>query len=188
MNYNNIINTSTSENPGKILDTQLIPNEIYNMTINKETKNIRIYFLNNPFVMLSFAGFNSKLKQANQLSSDRKCGCFYYMPWITKFAADKNIKKTILLYNQQVSLYRYMISFWYPNQKNLNNEQSYLRYLSVIALGQLLDLKRFNYNVQNNLSINLCCKNNIYLDFFKNERNLINYIQKYINQYYHKII
>ena len=149
MNNNNIINTSISDNPGKILDMQLIPNEIYNLTLNKETKSIQKYFLNNPFLMLSFAGFNTKLKQANQLASERKCGCFYNMPWVTKFAADKNIKKTILIYNQQVSLYRYMISFWYPNQKNLQNQQSYLRYLSMIALGMMLDLNplKFKMNI-----------------------------------------
>ena len=86
MNNNNIINTSISDNPGKILDMQLIPNEIYNLTLNKETKSIQKYFLNNPFLMLSFAGFNTKLKQANQLASERKCGCFYNMPWVTKFS------------------------------------------------------------------------------------------------------
>ena len=179
-----IVNTSTSDNPGKILDTQLIPNEIYNLTINRETKSIQKYFLNNPFLMLSFVGFNGKLKQANQLASERKCGCFYNMPWVTKFAADKNSKKTILIYNQQVSLYRYMISFWYPNQKNLLNKQSYLRYLSMIALGMILDLKRFNYNLQNNLGVNLYCKGNLYLEYFKTERNVRIYIQRYINQYY----
>ena len=178
-----IINTLNTENPGEELDTLLIPNEIYEQTIDHNKDYLIKYFLDNPKLMLSFSGFNSKLKQANQLASEKKCGCFYNVPWITKYAANKGIKKTILLFGQQVSEYRYMIQYWYPNQESLK-PQSNMRYLSMIALKILLDIKRFNYNLQNNLDFNVCCKNNIYLEYFPNGRTLINYIQKYLNIIY----
>jgi len=178
----NIINTLNAANPGEELDTLLIPNEIYTQTINREKDYLIKYFLDHPKLMLSFVGYNSKLKQANQLASDRKCGCFYKMPWITKYAADKGIKKTILLFGQQVSEYRYMIRYWYPNQPLL--PQSNMRYLSMISLQIILDIKRYNYDLQNNLEFNLCCKNNIYLEYFPNGRSLINYIQNYLNIVY----
>ena len=132
--------------------------------------------------MFSFVGFNSKLKHADYLSSNRKCGCYYEMPWLTQYAYENNLIKSILLFNQQVSFYRYMIKYWYPNQPSL--PQSYMRYLSMIALQIILDIKRFNYNLQNNLDFNLCCKNNIYLEYFPNGRSLINYIQNYLNIIY----
>ena len=177
----NIINTSGSLTPLKYLDNLLIPNEIYNETINYDTEYLTKYFLDNPKLMLSFVGFNSKLKQANQLSSNRKFGGWYKMPWITKYAADNNIKKTILLFPQQVSQYKYTVRYWFPNQPNLKLEQSYMRYLSSIALKIILDLKILNSDVQNNLTFNICCKNNIYLNYFKNSRELIIFVQKFIN-------
>ena len=179
MSINNVINTLDAVSPGEELDKLLIPNEIYDQTINREKDYLIKYFLDHPILMFSFVGFNSQLKQANQLASNRKCGCFYKMPWITKFAADKGIKKTILLFGQQVSEYRYMIRYWYPNQPSL--PQSYMRYLSMISLQIILDLKRYNYDLQNNLAFNICCKNNIYLDYFQNGRALLKYIQTYLN-------
>ena len=75
-----------------------------------------------------------------------------------------------------------MIRYWYPNQPSL--PQSHMRYLSMISLQIILDLKRYNYDLQNNLEFNLCCKNNIYLEYFHNGRALLKYIQTYLNDLY----
>ena len=55
----NVIIIRNYENPGKELDTLLIPNEIYDFTINKNTKKIQEYFVEHPKLMMSFVGFNA---------------------------------------------------------------------------------------------------------------------------------
>ena len=168
----NVINTRNYENPGKELDTFLIPNEIYDLTINRETKNIQKYFFQqNPKLMLSFVGFNSKLKMSNRLLSERKCSCFYTVPWITKYQVDNNNDKSIILFNQQIQIYQYMIKYWYPSP-----EMSNMRYLSSIALDIIRQIKQYVYYMNNNLVCNnLKCEE--YIDgIYKNDRQLMNYI------------
>jgi hypothetical protein len=65
-----IINFGTTED----MDKYLIPNAIYNETINKHKAKIQEYFIQNPLIMLSFVGYNSALKLANQLAYNKKCG------------------------------------------------------------------------------------------------------------------
>ena len=166
----NLRNIDNAEQP-KELDRLLIPNEIYDITIQKDTDAIEKYFLKNIRFMSQFVGFNSYLKKANYLASDRKCGCFYKVPWITKWASENNETKTILLFNQQVKEYRYMIRYWYPSP-----EISYMRYLSSIALGMIQNIYRFNYNLENNLATDLCFTKLNYTKNFKNLQEVINYI------------
>jgi hypothetical protein len=166
-----VINVRNEKEPEKELDKLLIPHEIYNLTINKETKQIELYFIANPSLMFSFVGFNSKLKHADYLASERKCSCFYVVPWLTEYAFQNNLTKSILLFNQQVRFYRYMIKYWYPN-----TEISYMRYLSSIALGMIQNIYRFNYNLENNLAVDLCFTKLNYMKNFKNLQQVINYI------------
>jgi|TARA_B110000483_G_C18206320_1_gene547835 hypothetical protein len=169
----NIINTINYENPGEKLDTFLIPNEIYDLTINRDTKSIQKYFFQtNPKLMFSFIGFNSKLKMSNQLLNDRKCSCFYKMQWITKYQSDNNTENSILLFNQQIQIYKYMIKYWYPSSSMSN-----MRYLSSIALGIIQQLKQYNYYMNNNLS----CHGILCEDYIKGVFNTDRELMKYIN-------
>ncbi len=139
-----IIKGSPSE-----IDRLLIPNVIYEPTINRNKKIITEYLFNNPNFAIQFVGFYSQLKNTNRLASERKCNCFYKMPWLTKYASDNNILKTYLLYDQQLEEYRYMIRYNYPSL-----QQSYIVYLSNIVLSIILDMKRFKYNMDNNKDVN----------------------------------
>ncbi len=131
-----IVYTTTAD-----LDRLCVPSAIYSETIAKNTTAITTYFENNPQVMLQFVGFNSALKLANQLNYEEKCGCFYTFSWNTQYNIVNSVSKTILNFSQQVELYQYMLQNW-------NNGLSYMRYLSAIALGILLKLKRAKYNIQ----------------------------------------
>jgi len=131
-----IVYTTTAD-----LDRLSVPSAIYSETIAKNTIAITTYFENNPQVMLQFVGFNSALKLANQLNYEEKCGCFYTFSWNTQYNVVNSVSKTILNFSQQVELYQYMLQNW-------NNGLSYMRYLSAIALGILLKLKRAKYNIQ----------------------------------------
>ena len=181
-----IINTSSSLEPGKELDKLIIPNEIYNETINYDTEYIIKYFLDNPKLMFNFISFSRSLNNSYNLLCNRKCGCNYTIPWITKYAETNNISnKIILLYGQQIVEHRYMILYWYPRNKDnkQGKSQSYMRYLCSIASQIITDLKKFNYNLENSLTFNLNCKNiyfNIYYNYFKNCENLNIYIKKYL--------
>lgn len=171
---NNIINLRNIDNneQSKELDRLLIPNEIYDLTIEKKTNEIEKYFLKHPILLSMFVGFNSFLKKANNLASERKCGCFYNVPWKTRWAYENNKKKTILLFNQQVKEYRYMIRYWYPNP-----EISYMRYLSSIALNIFNVINRYIYNTTNNLVCSdIVCKEN-YKNILGNSYN--NFLNKY---------
>lgn len=143
------------------IDKLLIPNAIYNLTINKKTKELIKYFIVNPSLGIKFVGFYSQLKITNRLASDRKCNCFYKVPWLTKYAYDNKIEKTILLYGQQLEEYRYIIRYNYPSP-----QQSYMKYLIDIIFPMLYDVKRFKYNQDNNLDTNAIY--HIYFPYFKN--------------------
>lgn len=137
-----IINFTTTE----ALDNDIIPQEIYNLTINKETLQIQNYFILHPKLLYSFVGYNGALKLANQLSSQKKCGCFYKLPWVTHYAYVNNLKDVSISFSQQVEEYRYMIRFWTPSPK-----MSYMQYLSQIALAMILDISQYMYYLSNNL-------------------------------------
>lgn len=166
-----IINFETD----KEMDMNLIPYKIYDDTINKRTIKIQNYFILHPGLMFSFVGYNGALKLANQLSSNKKCGCFYDIPWFTYYDSINETKKTTLSFTQQVEEYRYMIRYWYPSP-----ELSYMQYLSQIALGMILDISRFNYNLSNNLDTCNLSSKKWYINNFNNQKVFLNYISKYI--------
>jgi hypothetical protein len=128
------------------IDVAIIPNEMYDITINRQKLKIQEYFISHPKLMFSFVGFNSALKLANQLASDKKCKCNYLIPWITKYQVDNNTRDVKLTFSQQVAEYRYMILNWYPSPSISN-----MRYLSNIALGIIQDLGVYRYYLGNNL-------------------------------------
>ena len=49
-----VINTRNEKEPEKELDKLLIPYEIYDLTINRETEKIQIYFIDNPENQFNF--------------------------------------------------------------------------------------------------------------------------------------
>ncbi len=149
------------------LDRLCVPSAIYTETIAHNITAITTYFENNPQVMLQFVGFNSALKRANQLNYEEKCGCFYTFPWNTQYNVVNSVSKTILNFSQQVELYQYMLQNW-------NNGASYMRYLSAIALGILLKLKRAKYNIQ----AGLCnCVSPLTTQTFPNNYAFIQYLK-----------
>jgi len=131
---------------GEEMDKYLIPNVIYDDTINKNKLKIQEYFIKHPRLMLSFVGFNGALKLANQLASNKKCGCYYTLPWVTYYQAKFHTQKISITFAQQVEEYRYMILNWYPSPRI-----SYMQFLSRIALGMILEINQYWYYIQNNL-------------------------------------
>lgn len=144
------------------IDKLLIPNKLYDLTINKNTDGLKRIFFEDTALCINLVSFNTQLKNSNSLASQKKCSCFYKIPWTTKYANENNLKKTILLYDQQLEEYRYMIRYYYPSP-----QQSYMRYLSNIILTILYDLKRFLYNQDNNLDTDAIFHR--YIKFFKNK-------------------
>jgi hypothetical protein len=169
-----IINYGTD----KDLDIAIIPEAIYNETINKEKNKIQSYLILHPHLLLSFVGYNGKLKLANQLASNKKCGCFYNIPWKTHYAEINNVKQTTLSFSQQVQEYRYMILYWNPNP-----EISYMQYLSQIALGMILDIKLYNYSLSNNLEDCTIFQRKYFTDNFENKNAFKKYIKTYFSKF-----
>lgn len=164
-----IINFGTTQD----MDKYLIPWEIFNYTINKHKLKIQEYFIKHPKLMLSFVGFNGALKLANQLAANKKCGCFYKMPWKTYYDEVFKTKKTSLTFSQQVDQYRYMILNWYPSPRI-----SYMQYLSQIALGMILAINQYWYYIQNNLSDCSIFETDWYKNNFNNQIEFRLYIIK----------
>ncbi len=158
-----IIYTTTAD-----LDRLSVPSAIYTDTIAKNTNAIITYFENNPQVMIQFAGFNSALKRANQLNYENKCGCFYRFPWNTQYNVVNSVTSTILNFSQQVELYQYMLQNW-------NNGVSYMSYLSTIALGILLKIKRATYNINQGLCN---CVSPLKTRTFQNNYAFIQYLRE----------
>jgi hypothetical protein len=153
------------------LDKSIIPNAIYNETINKEKIKIQDYFILHPLLLYSFVGYNGALKLANQLSSNKKCGCYYKIPWKTYYEVNNNTSSISLSFSQQVEEYRYMIKFWYPSP-----EISYMQYLSEIALSMILDISQFLYYRDNNLETCTIFQKKYYTNNFKNQRQFYLYV------------
>jgi hypothetical protein len=169
-----IINFGSTEN----MDMQIIPEVIYTNTINKETENIQNYFILHPILMYSFVGYNGQLKLANQLSSNKKCGCFYNITWKTHYDFINNTKETTLSFSQQVEEYRYMIKFWTPSPK-----MSYMQYLSEIALRMVLDISQYMSYIGNNLEPCFIYQKK----YYKNNFNSVRAFRIYIFKYFSKI-
>lgn len=166
------------------IDTAIIPNELYDMTIARQKLQIQEYFVRHPKLMFSFVGFNGALKLSNQLAYDKKCNCSYTIPWITKYQVDNDIKIPIALtFSQQVAEYRYMISHWYPVQQISN-----MHYLSNIALGIIQELGIYRYYLGNNLEpcpyTNKPYLKNVFGD---NKRQFMVYIQNNFSGKYNNV-
>jgi hypothetical protein len=153
------------------IDIAIIPEVIYNETINKEREKIENYFILHPKLLLSFVGFNGALKLANQLAANKKCGCYYKLPWITHYATINNVKDVDLSFSQQVNEYRYMILYWKPSP-----EISHMQYLSQIALGMIQDIKQFLYYRTNNLENCSLTTKKYYKNNFENNKVFLNYL------------
>jgi hypothetical protein len=165
-----ILNLNTS----KEIDDAIIPEVIYNETINKEKEKIQDYFITHPKLLLSFVGYNSALKLANQLAYDKKCGCYYKLPWVTHYASINNFHGVELSFSQQVDEYRYMILYWKPSP-----EISYMQYLSQIALSMIQDIRQFLYYRTNNLQDCRIYNKSYYKNNFNNERLFLSYANYY---------
>jgi hypothetical protein len=155
------------------IDNAIIPNVIYNETINKEREKIQNYFILHPYLMYSFVGYNSALKLSDNLFSVKKCNCYYTLPWKTYYAVENNLDEKISLsFAQQISEYRYMILNWYPSPRI-----SHMQYLSNIALGMIQDIGVFRYNLSNNLDSSCTIfQKKYYTNNFKNPKLFYNYI------------
>ena len=161
-------------NTNKEIDNAIIPEVIYNETLNKETEKIENYFILHPKLLLSFVGYNGALKLANQLAYNKKCGCYYKLPWITHYTITHNTKNVYMSFSQQVEEYRYMILYWLPSP-----EISYMQYLSQIALRMIQDIKTFLYYRSNNLEECTIFNKKYYINNFKNKKIFLNYLNKY---------
>jgi len=159
------------------MDKYLIPAAIYNETLNKHTLKIQKYFITHPKLMLSFVGYNGALKLANQLAYNKKCGCFYKMPWKTYYDEVFGTKNTSLTFPQQVEEYRYMILNWYPSPRLSN-----MQYLSQIALGMILMIDQYWYAIQNNLSDCALFQQPWYKSTFDNPTAFRLYMIKYFSK------
>lgn len=156
-------------NSSSDLDTAIIPNDIYTQTINRETEKIQDYFILHIPLLLSFVGFYSALKLANQLASDKKSGNFYILPWITYYQYKNKTEKIALSFSQQVDEYRYMARYWTPSPVKSNME-----YLSRIALGMIQEIKQYKYYTQNNLYDCAILNKKYYTNNFTNIRKFNN--------------
>ncbi len=150
------------------LDRLIVPTIIYTETLAKNTPAIITYFENNPQLMFQFIGLNVALKRSNQLNYERKCGCFYTVPWNTQYNVDNSVSSTILTFSQQVELYKYMLLHW-------SDGNSYTHYLSTIASSIILKLKRTKYNIDNNLSV---CSSPLTTRTFTNNYAFLLYIRE----------
>lgn len=164
-----IIKSTTTEQ----LDKDIIPYELYNYTINKDKLSIQNYLILHPYLLYSFVGYNGALKLANQLSSDKKCGCYYTIPWKTNYGYTTNTSKNSLTFSQQVEEYRYMILNWYPSPRI-----SYMQYLSQIALAMVLDISQYMYYLSNNLQTCTIFDKKYYLNNFTSQLQFRKYIYK----------
>jgi len=166
----------TFNNTTSSLDRALIPQPVYNFTINRNKKALLAYVQNNSALYFKTYNFNQALKFAYNLCGRNKTGCCYKMLWRTHSG------QRFINFKEQVNLWRYLI---------YHNRTSDLYYYIKTVLGSLRDLNvakqmlgnnkfyPYQYLVKNRNVKSGCCQRGY---------NLLNYSDptnggKYINEY-----
>jgi len=114
------------EKPSYLLDNDLLPNEYYDIIINRNTKELRKKLIENKILSQKIIRFYyNQILNAYRFQWNNKNGTQYKMPWLTYIQVNNNSNEVIVSFSEQWRLFQYI----HTNQQRNGYTRSNFAYL-----------------------------------------------------------
>jgi hypothetical protein len=123
---NSQITIKTIEKPSYILDNDLLPNEYYDIIINRNTKELRRILIENKILSQKIIRFYyNQILTAYRFEWNNRNGTPYKMPWLTYIQVNNDSNEVVISFKDQWKLFQYI----HTNQQRNGYTKSNFSYL-----------------------------------------------------------
>ena len=120
------ITIKTIEKPSYLLDNDLLPNEYYDIIINRNTKELRKKLIENKILSQKIIKFYyNQILTAYRFQWNNKNGTQYKMPWLTYIQVNNDSNEVVISFKDQWKLFQYI----HMNQQRNGYTKSNFAYL-----------------------------------------------------------
>jgi len=120
------ITIKTIEKPSYLLDNDLLPNEYYDIIINRNTKELRRKLIENKILSQKIIKFYyNQILTAYRFQWNNKNGTQYKMPWLTYIQVNNDSNEVVISFKDQWKLFQYI----HMNQQRNGYTKSNFAYL-----------------------------------------------------------
>jgi len=114
------------EKPSYLLDNDLLPNEYYDIIINRDTKELRKKLIENTILSQKIIKFYyNQILTAYRFQWNNKNGTQYKMPWLTYIQVNNDSNEVVISFSEQWRLFQYI----HTNQQRNGFTRSNFAYL-----------------------------------------------------------
>ena len=114
------------EKPSYLLDNDLLPNEYYDIIINRDTKELRKKLIENKILSQKIIKFYyNQILTAYRFQWNNKNGIQYKMPWLTYIQVNNDSNEVVISFSEQWRLFQYI----HTNQQRNGFTRSNFAYL-----------------------------------------------------------
>ena len=114
------------EKPNYLLDNDLLPNEYYDIIINRNTKELRKKLIENKILSQKIIRFYyNQILNAYRFQWTNKNGTQYKMPWLTYIQVNNDSNEVVISFKDQWKLFQYI----HMNQQRNGYTKSNFAYL-----------------------------------------------------------
>ena len=97
------------EKPSYLLDNDLLPNEYYDIIINRNTKELRKKLIKNKILSQKIIRFYyNQILTAYRFQWTNKNGTQYKMPWLTYIQVNNSSNEVVISFTEQWRLFQYI--------------------------------------------------------------------------------
>ena len=123
---NSQITIKAIEKPSYLLDNDLLPNEYYDIIINRNTKELRRNLIENKILSQKIIRFYyNQILNAYRFEWTNKNGTQYKMPWLTYIQVVNESNEVVISFKEQWKLFQYI----HMNQQRNGYTKSNFAYL-----------------------------------------------------------
>jgi hypothetical protein len=120
------ITIKATEKPSHLLDNDLLPNEYYDIIINRNTKELTKKLIENKILSQKIIKFYyNQILTAYRFQWNNKNGTQYKMPWLTYIQVNNNSNEVVISFTEQWKLFQYI----HMNQQRNGYTRSNFAYL-----------------------------------------------------------
>ena len=120
------ITINAIEKPSYLLDNDLLPNEYYDIIINRNTKELRKKLIENKILSQKIIRFYyNQILTAYRFQWNNKNGIQYKMPWLTYIQVNNSSNEVVISFTEQWKLFQYI----HTNQQRNGYTKSNFAYL-----------------------------------------------------------
>jgi hypothetical protein len=114
------------EKPSYLLDNDLLPNEYYDIIINRNTKELRKKLIENKILSQKIIRFYyNQILTAYRFQWNNRNGTQYKMPWLTYIQVNNSSNEVVISFKEQWKLFQYI----HTNQQRNGYTRSNFAYL-----------------------------------------------------------